>query len=95
LSTAARGKSSHAVEAEAVSTEEKQRAYLKTWLGQDMAGERYLTQLVTAATAQQQQQQQQQHQNLLRTGATKAAAAPSSSSHVSNQYFSIPTISVH
>lgn len=76
-----------------VDAEQKQREYLKTWLGKDMSGERYLTQLVTAATAQQQKQQahaqeqqlQQQLQNEMRS---KSSAA------VSNQYFSVPVVSV-
>ena len=87
-------KSSHAVEMDA---EEKQRKYLQTWLGQDMAGERYLTQLVTAATAQQKQKQQmqQQHQQQLQEQQQgRGAATMATSAAVSNQYLNVPVISI-
>jgi len=69
---------------------QRKRDYLRTMLGKDMAGERYLTRLVTAATAEhlnQEKKQQQPH----KSGPARAAKG---SVALSSQTFNVPVLSV-
>ena len=77
----------------------RKRAYLATMLGKDMAGERYLTRLVTAATAQQ-QQLQQKVESVIQLPATPPFAIASTASTINgagsltSQSFSVPVLSI-
>lgn len=72
---------------EADTETQRKRDYLRTMLGKDMAGERYLTQLVTAATAQ--QQQLMQHAKLPTTTQHLTSYAA-----ITPQFYNIPVVSI-
>ena len=74
----------------------RKRAYLATMLGKDMAGERYLTRLVTAATAQQQQLQQKVESRLQPppTPLATIASTINGAASLTSQSFSVPVLSI-
>lgn len=81
----------------------RKRDYLRTMLGKDMAGERYLTRLVSEATAHQQKLASSQHGAAAAPFAAAAVpppapAAPAAWSKggvaLSSQYFSVPVVSI-
>jgi len=65
---------------------EVSRDYLRTWLGKDMAGERYLSQMVNAATQKHEQEKARERQ--------MASMLQSAHAGVSHQYFSVPVLSI-
>ena len=73
---------------------QRKRDYLRTMLGKDMAGERYLTRLVTAATAEHHNQERQQQQQQQQPYKPAPARVAKGSVSLSSQTFNVPVLSV-